>query len=331
MNPTGHIQTIHLDTADDFIKELSSTGKRFGGGYYPGGWLYRGHADARWPLLPTALRQEVFLGVGEWVQGPRSTNLEQIKAETKLALHFFRMADNNGLPLPEDSQKLRRALEALSTLDPRSPFIEMLKIGKEYWPPDELLSLFALAQHHGLPTRLLDWTENVYVAAYFAAEKASRWLFKLHSNERRGATHLCIWAITRSVFEVREILAMLTGPSRMILVTTPSAGNPNLRAQTALFLVDRPKQMDPDAPVDTRPWDVLLQEALSYMKRYPILQQLCLPIEEAPRLLRLLAFERINAATVFPGFDGVVSALKEQRYWEGREEAGKRRLTVDSV
>lgn len=329
MNPTGHVQTTHLETADEFMKELSSTGQRFGSGYYPGGWLYRGHADARWPLLPTALRQDVFLGVGEWVRGPRSTNLEQMKAEATLALNFFRVADNNGLPLPEDSQILRRALEALSMLDPRSPFVELLKTGKAYWPPDELLSLFALAQHHGIPTRLLDWTNNVYVAAYFAATKASRWLFKPYGHERRGASHLCVWAIARTVFEVREALAKLTGPSRMILVSTPSAGNPNLRAQNALFLADRPKQIDPDAPVDVRPWDVLLREAMSYMKEHPILHQLCLPVEEAPRLLRLLAFERVNAATVFPGFDGVVSALEEQRYWEGMEEASKRRTTVD--
>jgi hypothetical protein len=47
------------------------------------------------------------------------------------------------------------------------------------------LELLALMQHHGAPTRLLDWTYSLYVAAHFALTHASR----------RDDADLAIWAI----------------------------------------------------------------------------------------------------------------------------------------
>jgi FRG domain len=186
----------------------------------------------------------------------------------------------------------------------------------------ELLSVLGLAQHHGLPTRLLDWSYDISAATYFACVDAAREWVELKALADVGElTDEQQERYEHGLIEVWALNLYLTTPdpdegdvasAPFIVVTAPGANIVNLRAQSGLFTLDNPMLFDWDAAeVDAIPMDERLPRE---GQTAPAMRRFQLPLSHSPQLLTLLARERITGARFFPGYDGVVKALRERKW-----------------
>jgi hypothetical protein len=296
----------HCTTALEFISCLRISHELWGG--QPSwDWGFRGQGNVDWPLLPAAFRPGVLLSYADdSVRGPLPNLGEQQWREYKLIQHFLYLADRVGLSVPGDAQHFR-----LPPLD-RDDHVSQ----HTNWPDDNLLETLAIAQHHGVPTRLLDITHDPLVAAFFAADDARR------PDRVEGAERLGVWALDLSL--IRQAAALQEG--RLIHVTAPRASNSFLHHQDALFLLDRKAstrwlelgyfETIDEAVEDT--WNSLHsrpQAQLRYFRACPAspMLKITAPIALAMDILDLLDREFYNRGRIMPTHDNVVEALRMQR------------------
>ena len=148
-------ETKHFEVADDLWEALSPT-REHELTKAPSKLVYRGQADANWQLVPSVLRPTLLKN---W-RGDQLKADDQIFTELHLLECFADFCDQIGVRLPNDSPSFRR--EHLSVQN----FDQKYYKNPTLWPDPTILEVMALAQHHGVPTRLLDWTKIPYIAAY---------------------------------------------------------------------------------------------------------------------------------------------------------------------
>ena len=317
-----YISEVRYDDAPSLLRAIN-----YGGELYDvlsKDFIYRGHYSEKYLLLPYALRPGVMDAFhpgmdyeDDKVFIASQLEISQVLGEYQLLQRFYNLCDKNVLAVP-DCPRLRDSV--IKSYDLVSFF------GKEDWLPKDLWEIAALAQHYGIPTRLLDWTANIKTALYFAIADYIKPLTAEAFLERnkgfllnRGKVEdeYCeIWALDTKVVVAKE------GTLPLHLIRPPYYGNPNLAAQEGVFTlwpIPKPRlPMKKDAKLDTTwlnqtPLDVLLAKKLEELgvEERPYMYRIAFPQSAALEVYQYLEREGHTAAKLFPGYGGIAKSIIE--------------------
>ena len=199
-------------------------------------WVFRGEASGDNPLRPGAGR------LGRSADGERDEALSE--EDERAALTRFK---NDALPHVSITPRIDRDLEWL-----------------------------AIAQHYGMKTRLLDWTESLLIAAFFAVES---------SRSTRGVIYgvkgLPIIDSTVDPFTVDDVC-----------VYRPSRIAPRIAPQWSVFTIHPRPSEDFRSSGRVRKWVIHGRETCR-------------------RIKLILDFCGINYASIFPDLEGLARHI----YW----------------
>ena len=176
----------------------------------------------------------------------------------------------------------------------------------------------ALAQHHGVPTFLLDWTENPWFAAHFAA---------IPSRDLDDRADICVWALDIKKVDDGASNAIGIHGIGSIMVNRPAKShNQFLASQDGLltFLLDDGEYWEQHGAY--LPLEDLIEKMASkvaevektgdtkeikYAKKrlfsdgQAVLRKIVLSKEHVPKLRQLLLLEGITTAHLMPTLDNV--------------------------
>lgn len=179
---------------------------------------------------------------------------------------------------------------------------------------DSLWHWMSVAQHHGLPTRLMDWTYSPFVAMHFALANLEKYdadgviwaanYFKAHellpdrlkhALELEGANVFTVGMLSREVPSLHELTRMQAEPFTIFF--EPPSIDDRIVNQFAFFSI----MSDPTARLDR------------WLARHPsIWRRIVIPADLKWELRDKLDQANITERVLFPGLDGLSLWLKRQ-------------------
>ena len=303
------IQQMRYEKMEEFIQSINYGGELYNI-FKEGNFVFRGHASDKYVLVPSALRPQSH----DWfcrlvLSSKQKEDLERIQmsSEYNLLRRFYKSCDRRGLLIPY-IERIRQTFHEKLDID------TMLR--SEYWLPQDLWEIAALAQHYGVPTRLLDWTYDRNTALYFSIEDQLE-----GKSLPDGTMHIVLWAL--------NIDPIVTAPNLGLplrLVQPIYHGNPNLAAQQGMFTLWQTKkvvnlengkvEIDHKTLTNRKPLDELLQEYATVSGNHtkPYLYKVELPISEGKSLYHYLHAIGYDASRIYPGYYGATKAVMHEHF-----------------
>ena len=220
------------------------------------------------------------------------------KSEWKLQPSLERILSNKPLDLAIESKII----------------LEFQRRAHQYLPsrhlPQSLLEWIALMQHHGSPTRMLDWTQSPYIAAFIAFENVykekgdiaiwaidSLWLKQVSIEKiKSGNNNIDL----KNIKKDSEIIKLVNAGFKVVFPLEPTIMNERLTIQQALFLFPSGKKLSFEENLK----DYVVNDSKKYIKK------IIVPKSQGLSCLIELHRMNINAATLFPGLDGFARSLQ---------------------
>ena len=292
-----------------------------------GGWIFRGHACSSWKVEPSLFRK--------WKPAYGDSY------EFRLIDNFIQNANRISLDLPSNTMSYiahwRNHVSATA-----AKLADENGNGLSY---DTAHVVFAVAQHYGIPTRLLDFTYNALVAAFFACDTTSllkshdlsaeylagcfEELAEIYQDSPSDAIDamrchvakyirdiesfpkkMAVWALKMNALEPFTELRILNHLQTEI---------PNLRAQEGVFVVHTEIRRQNSCP--NNPWPSFETELLKLISSGNV-KKLTLPHDERGNLWRILERKKMGHMYMYPSYDNVANAVLEGEHkWRGKSAA----------
>ncbi|MBU1340524.1 MAG: FRG domain-containing protein [Proteobacteria bacterium] len=162
----------------------------------------------------------------------------------------------------------------------------------EFQPIDDW-DLLALAQHHGLPTRLLDWTYSALAALYFTIREPA------HKDEKNKHHHGVVWVLSPDVDDFRTNTDEF-GPlsNKITKIFLPKIISRRISAQAGAFTAHK---------INANGRAISFEKHSKFKKK---LLKIIIPPEHFPRIRHRLNMLGVNSAALFPDIDGLCSHLQ---------------------